>query len=212
MLKIYGFPMSSRANKVLMCANKLDLEYEYLPLNIPGGEHKTPEYLEINPVGKVPAIVDGDFSLFESNSILKYLCEKHDSDLYPKDLQSRSLVDQWCDFICQHLGIQISRVAYNKLFAEKMGDEKDERAMAEGYRFINKFLSVVEGQLNKTKYLAGDKLSLADLTLLAEIDPCEMIEVDLKKYPKVHALVQQLRSEDFYRNVHKFYGESLAKV
>ena len=204
--------MSSRANKVLMCANKLEMEYEYIPLNLPGGEHKTPEFLEIHPAGKVPAIVDGDFTLFESNSILKYLCDKQNSDLYPKEFKSRILVDQWCDFICQHIGVHFTSVTYNKLFAEKMGEEKDERSMAEGYKFIDRYLTVIEGQLNKTKFLAGNNLSIADLTLLAEIDPSELVDVDLKKFPKLYALVQQLRSEDFYKNVHKFYGESLAKV
>jgi glutathione S-transferase len=121
-------------------------------------------------------------------------------------------VNQWCDFICQHLGVHYTRVSYNKLFAEKMGDEKDERAITEAYKFIDRFLLFIEGQLNKTKYLAGDSLTIADLSLLAEIDPSELNEVDLKKYPKIHTLVQQLRSEEFHQNVNKFYGEYLAKV
>ena len=85
MLKIYGANLSGPANKVRFTANYLGLDYEYVQVKIREGEHRHPEFLAINPVGKIPAMDDDGFVLFESSAIVRYLAEKHDSDLYPKD-------------------------------------------------------------------------------------------------------------------------------
>ena len=113
MLKIYGFDFSSPANKVRMCANALGLEYEYIQVNMQEGEHKSDKYLAVNPAGKVPAIDDDGFTLFESNAIMKYFCDKSSSSYYPKDPLERAVVDQWCDFVSIHVYMALGRVVFN---------------------------------------------------------------------------------------------------
>ena len=82
-MKIYGTYLSAPANKVRLTASALGLDVEYHNLDLTKGEHKSPEYLEVNPLGKVPAIDDDGFYLFESNAICRYMANKSDSDLYP---------------------------------------------------------------------------------------------------------------------------------
>lgn len=209
MLKIYGFDFSSPANKVRMCANALGLEYEYIQVNMQEGEHKSDEYLAVNPAGKVPAIDDDGFTLFESNAIMKYFCDKSSSSYYPKDPLERAVVDQWCDFVSIHVYMALGRVVFNKIVAPQMGFDVDERSLRDGQVFLGQFLPVIEGQLGKTELLAGDELTIADFCLLATVDPAEMIELDLTPYPKLNAWRENLRAQEFYQNVHKFFGESM---
>jgi len=76
MLKLYGSSLSSPTNKVHYCCNYLGQAYELHEINLGVGEQKKPEYLKINPCGRVPAIDDDGFRLFESNAIIRYLSDK----------------------------------------------------------------------------------------------------------------------------------------
>ena len=209
MLTIYALDLSAPALKVMYVANALGLQYEKKGVNLMEGEGQKPEYLAIHPAGKVPAMVDGDFKLFESNAIIRYFARKKNSDLYPNDIKQQAIIDQWIDFVSIHIQNGVSRVLWNKVFAPKLGKEVDQNSMKCGYEFLEKYLPVVNQQLGRTKYLAGDKLSLADFVLLAYTDPLETIEVDIKKYPKLAKWREGLVTKDFYQKVHKFYGESL---
>ena len=209
MLTIYALDLSAPALKVMYVANALGLQYEKKGVNLMEGEGQKPEYLAIHPAGKVPAMVDGDFKLFEINAIIRYFARKKNSDLYPNDIKQQAIIDQWIDFVSIHIQNGVSRVLWNKVFAPKLGKEVDQNSMKCGYEFLEKYLPVVNQQLGRTKYLAGDKLSLADFVLLAYTDPLETIEVDIKKYPKLAKWREGLVTKDFYQKVHKFYGESL---
>lgn len=209
MLTIYALDLSSPALKVLYVANALGLQYEKKGVNLGEGEGQKPEYLAIHPAGKVPAIIDGDFKLFESNAIIKYFARKKKSDLYPDDLKQQAVIDQWIDFVSLHIQNGVGRVLWNKVFAPKLGKEVDENSMKCGYEFLNRYLPVVDQKLGQSKFLAGDKLSLADFVLLAHVDPLEVIEVDVKKYANLAKWREGLKMKDFYQKVHRFYGEAM---
>lgn len=210
MLKMYGNRFSPPSNKVEMCLNLLGLEHEFIFVDLLNGEQRKPEFLNVTPFSKVPALIDGTFKLSESNAIIKYLAKKAKSDYYPSDLEKQAEVDMWCDFISQHIGMQgYLKIMFNKMVAPRIGVEPDERSMKEGYENLKKYLPLVESKLNKTKFLVGDKMTIADVALIATLDPSEVVEIDLKPYPKLVALRDSLKSQSFYQKVHKFYGESM---
>ena len=209
MLKIYGSDLSSPANKVRIAANAMGLKYEYVKVDLRAGEHQKPDFLKVNPVGKIPAIDDGGFKLFESNAILRYLADQNNSPLYPKDLKTRAVVDQWIDFGSMHVGLALSKVIYNRLFAPLRNIPVDESSLKEGLSFLDRFLPVVDEQLSKNKYITGTALTLADINLLALFDPCEIAQIDLSKYKNIVNWRNALRQEKFYTACHKEYGESL---
>src|SRR5258708_7209015 len=136
MLHIYGFPLSSPTNKICFVANYLQIPYEYHHINLREGEHRTPEYLNINPYGKIPAIDDEGFKLGERNAIICYLASKQKSELYPQDLQRRALVDQWLDFASQHVATATARIMFNLYFYKMAKTPQDERSLEDGRRFI----------------------------------------------------------------------------
>jgi len=92
MLKLYG-GARSRASIVQWYLEELEIPYEFVLLDMEAGEHKQPEFLAINPMAKVPAIVDGDFNLWESGEILLYLAEKYGH--LSESLEKRSEITQW---------------------------------------------------------------------------------------------------------------------
>jgi glutathione S-transferase len=212
MLKIYGSDLSGPAIKVKFTANALGLQFDFQPINLREGENKTEWFLKINPVGKIPAIDDDGFTLFESGAICKYLCRKHRSDLYPSDVKACALIDQWIDFSTIHIGVAMGRVLYNRVFAPLRKLEVDERSLQDGLKFLDQFLPVVDAQLGKNEFLASNKFSLADITLLSVLEPAEIAEVDLSSYAHVIRWRNTLRQQPFYTKTYKEYGESLKEA
>lgn len=211
MLKVYGSDLSAPSNKVRFAAHAIGLKFDYVKVDLRAGENRKPEFLKLHPAGKIPVIDDDGFILFESNAIIRYLADKNKSPLYPTALHPRALVDQWIDFGSMHVGAALSKVLYNRIFAPLRGIPVDENSLKEGQDFLKRFLPVIEGQLTKTKYLAADEVTLADINLLALLDPAEVAGIDLAPYPKLIAWRTALKNKDFYTQCHQEYGESLKK-
>lgn len=212
MLKIYGADLSTPATKVRFAANLLGIKYDYVQVNLRGGEHQKPEFLKLHPAGKIPVIDDDGFVLFESNAIIRYLAEKNKSPLYPKDLKERAVVDQWIDFGSHHVGQAMSKVVYNRLFAPMRKVPVDEQSLKDGLGFLDRFLPIIDNQLGKNKFLAGNQLSLADINLLALLDPAEVAAIDLSKYKNIVRWRGGLKKEGFYTKCYASYEEALNKL
>jgi len=207
MLTIFGFDFSSPANKVRFAANAMGLKYEYKRVNLLAGEQKSPEFLKINPTGRVPAINDDGFTAFESAAIIKYLADKNNSELYPKDLQKRTTVDEWIDFTNLHVATALQRVTFNRVMYQMLKVEKDERSLNDGIRFLGQFLPLIEKQLKENKFLAGNEMTLADINLLAALDPAELSSVDLSIYPALTNWRKNLKAQSFYTKCHNSLEE-----
>jgi len=195
-----------------MAANALELEYEYVKISIKDGENRTKEYVQMHPAGKVPVIDDDGLILFESDAIIKYLASKHVSALYPDDLNQRALIDQWMDFTAIHVSAAMGRVVFNRIFAPFAKVPVDHRSLSDGLKFLKRFLPAIEQQLTKHAYLAGDDFSLADIALLATLDPAEVAEVPLSAHSRLNQWREDLRKKSFYTQCHGSYGEALKRT
>src|SRR5476651_1090709 len=185
MLTIYGSDLSGPAIKVRLTASFLGLNYKWQALNLREGEHKKEWFLKINPVGKIPAIDDEGFHLFESNAICRYLCDKQSSALYPKDVKKRATIDQWIDYASFHIGANFMPIVYNRVFAPLRGMPVNEKAITDGLEFLKQYFPIIENQLTQHKYIASNAISLADIILLAFLEPVELAKIDLSAYPKL---------------------------
>ena len=209
MLKIYGSDLSSPSNKVRFTANFLGLPYEYIKINLREGEQQRPEFLKINPIGKIPSIDDNGFCLFESNAIIRYLADKNNSPLYPKGLNERAVVDAWIDFGSIHVGVNLMKVTYNRLFAPMRGQPIDENSIKDGLTFLNRFLPIVDNQLGKNKYVAGAAMTLSDINLLSLLDPAEVSGIEFAPYQNITKWRNALKQEKFYTQCHQDYEEAV---
>lgn len=216
MLKVYGLALSSPTNKVRFTANYLNIPFEFHHVNLAAGEQRTPEFLAVNPLGRIPCIDDNGFRLAESNAIIRYLADKHQSALYPKELQQRALVDQWMDFAVQHVAIPLSKIMYNMYFYKLMNAAKDERSLQDGHKFLELNLPVIEKQLSQSAYLASAEITLADIVLLASLDMSEAAKVDFSIYPHIAQWRKKLQAQSFYQacfsNYTEAFKEAMARI
>ena len=207
MIKLYGIGLSFNVSKVRYCLNYLNLKYDWVQTNPIAGENQAPEYQNICPTGKVPAIEIDGLKLFESNAINRYLAVIHNSALYPQDAKRRAVIDAWTDYISIHVGHAIGRVLFNRVFAPMTGQKADQESIRVGLEFLDKYFPVLEKQLTENLYLAGRELSLADINLLAVLDPCELSQISIDKYAALKKWRAGLKSQAFYQQCYKDYTQ-----
>lgn len=209
MLTLYGSPFSPRVNKLRYIANHIGLDFDHVPLSPLKGETRTPEYLRIHPAGKIPAMVDDDFALFESMAIARYLASKARSPIYPDELRARAIVDQWCEFVTHHVEGGMVKVFFNRVMIPlfKLPVEVDVRSEQEGIAWLDRYLPIIEGQLAQHAHVASEAISLADFALLAALDPAESSAVELAGYPALTAWRARMRAEAFHTACHHCFTD-----
>jgi len=183
-LTIYGSPMS-RAFRVLWMAQELGLQHENVPLDPRAGDTRKPDYLKINPNGHVPAIVDGDYVLWESLAINLYLAKKHGGPLAPRDLAEEGRALAWSMWALTELEDNIVTLVQSVLMPpeRKPDAARVERAKAA----LNAPLRVLDGALAESQYLLGDRFSVADLNVAGVAAGLGIAKFDLSAWPTVNA-------------------------
>ena len=164
-MKLYGFSASPRTWKVRAVAAHLGIPLEYQQLDAFNGENRTQQYLALNPAGRTPTLVDGDFVLWESNSIMRYLVLAYRplSPLYPQAPKVRAGVDRWLDWTLSTLQ-PVDRPVFWALVRtpaearDMAAIQRDADAEAAQWR-------IVDAQLASRQYIEGDGFTLADIAL-----------------------------------------------
>ena len=166
-LKIFGVPWS-RASRTRWCTEELALDYEILPIDFADASSKTPDYLAINPNGKVPAIDDDGFVLWESMAINCYLARKHaDKGLWPATQEDEARVLQWSFWVVADLEKPMLAVLRNS--AAMARPDRDAKAAADGEAAAQRPLGVLEDALTRSPYLLGPAFTVADLNVASVV-------------------------------------------
>ena len=182
MLRIYG-SANSRTLRVLWMAVELAIPYEQKDWLPRAPETRTPEFLALNPNGRVPTIDDDGFVLSESMAINCYLAKKHRSPLYPADPQHEALALQWSLWETDRLDRQI--VDYVRHTSALPQAERKADAAEAAWKQVVPALDVLETALTKSEWLAGPAFSVADLNVASAL--YRALTVDLGKWPHVQA-------------------------
>jgi glutathione S-transferase len=168
MLKIWGRTNSVNVQKVLWCLAELGVDYERVDAGLAHGKNDEPWYLALNPNGRVPLLEDGDFSSWESNSIVRYLAAKHGlGSLYPTSLETRAHADRWMDWQLSVLVTPVSVVFWNLIRTPASGP--DAAAVAKGTAEANRAAALLDGQLAGRDFVAGNAFSMGDIPVGATI-------------------------------------------
>ncbi|KAG8782337.1 hypothetical protein FRC12_020945 [Ceratobasidium sp. 428] len=166
---VYGIPLSTCTKRVLTICNELDINYEIVTVDIFKGEHKADEYLASKqPFGAIPVVVDEDGTqLFESRAICRYLTAKYGKEhgLLPpsSDLKAYGLFEQAASIEYTSFDPAASGLTYERLFAQAFGAQGSEELAQKHIKTLEAKMEGYERILSKQKYLAGDKITLADL-------------------------------------------------
>ena len=187
MLKIFGIP-TMNTTKVLVTAEEIGIDYDLQLLDFSKGEHKTPAFMEIHPLGKVPAIDDDGEYLYESNAICRYLAVKHDSPLYAGDALQRARIDQWVDLFAQHMGKWMGIFFFEDYVRPNLlQSEPVEENRVEAQQFLDQQVPVVEKQLSKHAFLTGEQPSIAEIIAFSFVHIQESSSLTLAHYPHLTA-------------------------
>jgi len=166
MLKILGRDNSINVRKVLWLCEELNLEYEREDWGRGVRSAQSPEFLELNPNGQIPVVLDGDLVLWQSNSIIRYLANAYDKEhlLYPTQAKERFFVDQWLDWQAIELNNSWTYTIMSLL--RHSPDHQDPNLLQQGIDKWNRHMQMLDQQLAKTQaYVAGSQFSLADIPI-----------------------------------------------
>ncbi|KAJ3669615.1 hypothetical protein LUZ60_011565 [Juncus effusus] len=164
-IKVYGPAESPNVARVLLCLEEVEAKYEYVRLDFAAGEHKSSEQLTRNPFGQVPAFQDDDLMLFESRAISRYILRKCKSDLLREgNFKESAMVDVWLDVESNQYNPPVSSIVIEEIFKPFLGGAREPEIVNTNLEKLEKVLEVYEARLSQCKYLAGDFISLADIS------------------------------------------------
>ncbi len=163
MIKIWGRNTSSNVQKVMWAVGELDLSHQRIDVGGAFGKNKEAPYLAMNPNGLVPTLEEEDgFTLWESNSIVRYLAARHASrTLEPADLRTRALAHKWMDWQLSVMGPSLTPVFWGLIRTPP--EKRDANAIAAGKSRSIEAAQLLDRQLAGTAYLAGDAFSYGDI-------------------------------------------------
>ncbi|XP_017835647.2 glutathione S-transferase 1-like [Drosophila busckii] len=195
-LKLYGLDASPPVRAVKLTLAALQLDYEFIVVDVTSKQQLSKEYLAKNPQHTVPLLEDGDACIWDSHAIMCYLVSKYsrDDSLYPRDLLKRAVVDQRLHFESGVVFANALRAITKLVLFFGVTEVPKERieAITEAYDFVELFL---KGH----SYMAGDQLTLADLSLISSISSLvAYVPVDAAKYFNLSNWIKRMELLPYY--------------
>jgi glutathione S-transferase len=193
-ITLYAHPYSNNARKVHWALEELGIEYDYKTVDLTKGEHKRPDFLCINPLGRVPAICDGEVTMFESNAILCYLEERYGKGkLLPTTPAPRAEVYEWLWWQASDLARPMAEPFLHKFFSS-LGmtpfDDAKHRALVAA---TDVALSALEARMKGREYVAAGQFTVADIAIAESIGLAEAGGVPLGGRPYIKSWFERLR-------------------
>ena len=188
---LYSYYRSSAAFRVRIALNLKEIDYVSVPVNLLRGEHKSSEYLAVNPQGLVPALkVSGDQIITQSPAILEWLEENYPQyPLLPKDSTLRALTRSLASIVACDIHPICNLRVLNYLKSELNGDEDQKVQWI--HHWIKAGFESIEGQLWDSRFALGDRASMADVYLVPQVYNALRFDVDMKQFPKVMGIYER---------------------
>jgi glutathione S-transferase len=167
-MKLHTFVGSPNGRKVEVVINHLGLDTEIEYHDFFAGDLRSPDFVALNPNAMVPTLVDGAFTLWESNAIMQYLADKAGSEaLFPRDLQKRADITRWQFWEVAHFNKAFSVLAFETVVKPKLKLGETNHAMVEIARGeLARFAPVLERSLEGRRYLVEDRITIADYAVI----------------------------------------------
>lgn len=199
MLTIWGRTNSVNVQKVLWCLAELRVPYERIDAGLQHGRNDEPWYLALNPNGRIPLLQDGDFTLWESNTIVRYLAAKHAlGGLCPASVETRALAERWMDWQLSTLIAPVSAVFWN--LVRKPAAQRDAAAVAAGTAEANRAAQILDAHLAKQPFVAGERLTIGDIPVGATVHRWLALEgIERPPLPALRAWHERLAERPGFR-------------
>jgi glutathione S-transferase len=187
-LKLYG-GAKNRGRRCYWLAKELGLEIEAVEIDLHSGQHKSPDFLRINPNGQVPVLDDDGFILYESFAINLYLAKKYGaaqhSPLAPRSLEEEALMTQWSLWVVNEIeNLQVVILQHRMLLPE---EKRDPARADEAWEKLQKPLAVLDATLTDRDYLIGNRFTVADLNVAIVMSTFSRLDLELTRFPNLRA-------------------------
>ncbi len=196
-MKLFDFPFSPNSRKVRAVAYELGVHFEHVPVNLIANESRSPAFLARNPMGRVPVLEDGDFVLWESTAIIRYLAAG--TSLVPTERRSAAEMDRWIAWQLAHLHPALRKVAFERIVKPLThGGPPDEAAIEAGTTEFTELTAVLDGALAGKDYVAG-ALSIADFALAAHYSLAAPCGLEMSRFERASAWLARVLERPSFR-------------
>ena len=189
MIKLYGIS-TSRAGRCVWALEEIGLAYEQIPIHFNDGGARTPEYLAINPNGRIPTLIDDELVLYESMAINHYLADRYDGGLKPRDSRSAARALMWSFWANNEVENLLRPLLRNRLFLQEA--DRDSEAGDLAAAELARPLRILDEALSGSEYLLGDELSVADLNVSHGMFWIPVAGIDLGRYRELDHWLRRL--------------------
>lgn len=166
MIKLFGHPVSTCTRKVLMTLAETNTPFELEVVDFATGAHKKEPHLSRQPFGRIPAINDDGFEMFESRAICRYINEKVGGKLVPADLQGKAKTEQWISVETSEFAAHAMKFVYQYIFQRP----QEAGVLDAATKALEVTLGYMDAQLGKTAFLTGDTFTLADIGFMPYVE------------------------------------------
>lgn len=187
-MDLYVFPPSPNCLKVIALAHHVKQAVNLKPVLLPRGEHKAREFLELNPNGRVPLLVDGALKLWESNAILYYLAERSHGLMLPPNAADRADMLRWMFWQTAHFGPACGALIFERIAKKALGlGEPDAQEVERAGKAVAPLLQILDAHLDEQTYICGNHLTIADFAIGAFGVYRREAGIPLEEHPNVMA-------------------------
>lgn len=189
MMKLYEFG-PTRSLRARWMLQELGVEFEALTVNLAAGEHRHPEFLQINPAGKVPVLVDGDLILNESVAIVQYLGEKYpEGGFIPTDARLRADAHRWTLFTVTELEQPLWRISRHTALLPE--EDRSPADVALARRDFLPMATVLENHMKGRAHVVGDRVTTADFIIAYTLDWADEAQL-LGEFPTLRSYLERM--------------------
>jgi glutathione S-transferase len=193
MLRLHSHPLSTFSRRVRIALLEKKIPHEIVEVDMAAKQHRSPEYLKLNPYGRVPTLEEDGFVLYESTAILEYLeLTRPDEPLLPPDPRGRALAAMHVKLCDIQVARQTSTIIFPKRFLPK--ERWDEKAMGQAKAEIEKHFAILDGQLGTKQWLVNDRYGMVEVCYTPLVQFLELMEI--APPPAVAAWVERMLSRD----------------
>ena len=192
MLKIWGRVNSVNVKKAMWCVDELGLPHTRVDAGMQFGVNNTPGYRKMNPTGLVPTIDDDGFALWESHTIVRYLCAKHSmGKLCPSELRARADAERWMDW-----AFSFQNAMRNVFWGliRTPPEKRDAKAIEEGTKKSHELAALLDKALADRPYVAGQAFTMGDIPIGCEVQRYLRVPIERPALPSLQAWFERLRA------------------
>lgn len=198
-MKLHTVPGSPNSRKVEAVISHLNLTVEVEPHAF--ADLRSPGFASINPNGKVPVLIDGAFTLWESNAIIQYLADKSgDVALYPRSPAVRADIARWLFWEMHHFNDAFGTLAFETVAKPRLNlGPADPAAIEKGRTNLARFAPVLERHVANRKALVGDTMTIADYAVMTFESYRNLVPFDWTAYPNINAYFDRLKTSEHWQ-------------